>query len=261
MKVCVLTREGWESATCLAARLGIPTVRVASVAERYDLVIRYGNRDHVETRVLNSSEAVRVCVNRAVFAEKMTKAGVRNPYIYGWWKKIKWWNKYPRYLYSVNGSQQGAGIIIVQSEEDKKWLEKLGWSWSAESVWIPVRNEWRVHVIWDGEIYRVLVQKKVPRDVSQFMFLVRNVAMHGYKFKIVPREEWQRDIVIEAMKAFRVVGLDFGAIDVIEDMNGKAWVVDVNSAPGIVRVRRVFEFYCEWLKRRLMNEGWGGESD
>jgi len=57
-----------------------------------------------------------------------------------------------------------------------------------------------------------------------------------FKFVNIDRYEWPKllrmDLALEALY------MDFGAIDVIEDKDGKVWMLEVNSAPMIDGVKR-----------------------
>jgi hypothetical protein len=93
--------------------------------------------------------------------------------------------------------------------------------------YIKKREEYRVHVIGPT----VYVQKKLRRRGAEGDHQVRNTA-NGYVFS--GRHEAPRDVTDQAIAAIRSLGLDFGAVDVVwNEHNQQAWVLEVNTAPGI----------------------------
>lgn len=101
------------------------------------------------------------------------------------------------------------------------------------TVGIPIRGEYRVHVFGDKVID---VTKKRRRTTEQeagsVNELVRNLA-GGWVFchNNITCPDGLHDLTI---KAIDTLGLDFGAVDIIEESHaGKLYVLEVNSAPGL----------------------------
>lgn len=53
----------------------------------------------------------------------------------------------------------------------------------------------------------------------------------GWKF--VPINQYPKSLADEALKAVAAVGLDFGAVDCCIDADGKPYVIEVNTGPGL----------------------------
>lgn len=47
------------------------------------------------------------------------------------------------------------------------------------------------------------------------------------------REEWDEQLITTALQVAKVLGLQFAAVDFLVDVSGNAFVLEVNSAPGI----------------------------
>lgn len=60
--------------------------------------------------------------------------------------------------------------------------------------------------------------------------LVRSNKM-GWKFIRVKKVD--KALETEAVKALKSIGLDFGAVDACVDVNGKPWIIEVNTGPGL----------------------------
>jgi glutathione synthase/RimK-type ligase-like ATP-grasp enzyme len=117
---------------------------------------------------------------------------------------------------------EGNGIVIIEPGEAivdaplySKYVNKI--------------REYRVHATRD----KAFATHKKIRDPKQEpkSWKVRSYA-NGFIFQrnnIEPSKV--RDLL--AVQAVSVLGLDFGAVDIIEDKNGKFYILEVNTAPGI----------------------------
>ena len=147
----------------------------------------------------------------------------------------------------------------------KNKLEKKGYFQN----YIDVKEEFRLHVV-DGNI--IYAQRKVPRsnmkeahvndqtDKIKRMAEKKGVTMddatlkfameyqggklaspdlvvksntRGYKFSSIKLANVNKALAGEAIKAVDSLGLQFGAVDCVMDTGGKAWVIEVNTGPGL----------------------------
>jgi hypothetical protein len=93
--------------------------------------------------------------------------------------------------------------------------------------YIKKREEYRVHVIGPT----VYIQRKLRKRGAEGDRQIRNTA-NGYVFS--GRYDAPQDVRDQACLAIRSLGLDFGAVDVVwNEHNQQAWVLEVNTAPGI----------------------------
>jgi hypothetical protein len=53
----------------------------------------------------------------------------------------------------------------------------------------------------------------------------------GWKFSRVTK--YSKDLETQAAKALEAIGLNFGAVDACIDTNGKVWIIEVNTGPGL----------------------------
>ncbi len=132
----------------------------------------------------------------------------------------------------LNGNS-GEGIILYEgtSMDDQDSLPGA----PLYVKYVPKRQEYRVHVF-RGEV--IDVQRKARRrDVpdDQINWKVRNhangfvFARNGDALGDVPD-----DVLHQATDGVTSLGLDFGAADVIyNDRSGLAYVLEVNTAPGL----------------------------
>lgn len=135
----------------------------------------------------------------------------------------------------LNGNS-GAGIRLV---EPPKPGEEVGEHHQLQEAplyvkYVPKKQEYRIHVC-GGEA--VDIQRKARRkDVADdaINWKIRN---HDNGFIFARNEDGliPPDVIEQAVSAVNVLGLDFGAVDVIfNDKEQKAYVLEVNTAPGLV---------------------------
>jgi ribosomal protein S6--L-glutamate ligase len=90
---------------------------------------------------------------------------------------------------------------------------------------IPKVAEYRVFVV-SGRV--AWVAKKTPGNPDDVAWNVNQ----GGRFDNVRWGDWPLSVCHAAIKAFHLTGLDFSGIDVMEDADGKAYVLEANSAPS-----------------------------
>lgn len=94
------------------------------------------------------------------------------------------------------------------------------------SEYVPKVKEYRVFVV-GGRV--ACVAQKTPGNPDAIAW---NVAQGG-RFDNVKWQEWPIEVVKKAVEAFSHTSLDFGGVDVMLDKDGKAYVLEINSAPSL----------------------------
>jgi glutathione synthase/RimK-type ligase-like ATP-grasp enzyme len=69
----------------------------------------------------------------------------------------------------------------------------------------------------------------------------------GWKFVHVKNENVNKDLLLNAIAAIKASELDFGAVDCCIDATGKAWIIEINSGPGLEE--STFKAYVAEFKR------------
>jgi len=119
-------------------------------------------------------------------------------------------------------SKEGNGIVIVEPGE--KLIDA-----PLYSKYIFKIREFRVHATREkafATVMKVRDPKQEPKSWKIRSYL------NGFIFQRsnVPASD-KRDAL--AVQAVNSLGLDFGAVDIIEDKHGKFYVLEVNTAPGV----------------------------
>lgn len=99
------------------------------------------------------------------------------------------------------------------------------WAGGYVSRFIDKEHEYRVFVCQNRAVW---VAKKTPGNPEDVAW---NVAAGG-RFDNVRWGEWPMAVIRAAMQAAKVSGTDFCGVDVMVDSDGRAYVLEVNSAPS-----------------------------
>jgi glutathione synthase/RimK-type ligase-like ATP-grasp enzyme len=144
-----------------------------------------------------------------------------------WFSKDNWTNRtvsFPLLARKTHGFG-GTDIVPVFQPEELPWRIAAGWDWFSE--YVPVRTEYRVWVFQDECIG---TYEKVMRRPADFKYIGRNFR-NGFEFQPVGNINSIR--YLGAM-ALRAIGLDFGAVDILVGMDEQEYVLEVNTAPGVL---------------------------
>lgn len=112
------------------------------------------------------------------------------------------------------------------SEEERIALLNEHWKdGSYASLYIKKDKEFRVFVIQDKVAF---VVEKIVEDQDTVAW---NVAAGG-RFENVRFSKWNLNVVSYAIRAMKLAGLNYGAVDVIVK-NGRTYVLEINTSPHL----------------------------
>jgi len=219
-----------EGAYFLSKEQGFRRMRLGKLVEEGDVVISWGVGDdkawpHLPNHIhINSCEAIYKAVNKRKTFHYLTNAGVQT---------VPWTeNKAIAQEWLDNGDtvvartiltgHEGAGIVIMEPGDelvDSKLYTK----------YIFKDKEFRVHATCLGAFATHRKIRDPKREPTNWK--VRSWK-NGfiYQRKNIPPNETRDELGVDAVRA---LGLDFGAVDIIEDKLGNFYVLEVNTAPGI----------------------------
>lgn len=241
-------RRGSHSARDLADALGGKIIRQEGSHFRprhWKTVINWGSCHCPETyNALNPSVRTRVTRNKleTFRAFSRPELGEGAPRVPGWTESRQealerlqrpvseggWAGVVGR---SVLDGQGGSGITIWM-KEDYPGVDIEGCPLYVE--YVPKDAEYRVHCFrFPSGIEAIDIQRKIrdpEREPSDWRVRSHQNGFIFVRKDVVP----DGDVLTQAQKAMSVSGLDFGAIDVVWNAKrGKAYILEVNSAPGI----------------------------
>lgn len=201
-----------------------------------DIVINYGNRSAAaevfgQATVLNTQTSLNNAANKLNALNALTTAGVSVvPYTTDRTVAMQWANEANTMVYArtVLNGHSGEGIVVQRAED-------VGPLFAQAPLYTKgitgQRREWRVHVF-NGVITHVQVKRRRNgyQEDPAYREDVRNHST-GWIYateNINPSEAVLRN----AVNAVSALGLMFGAVDIIS-RNSDAWVLEVNTAPGL----------------------------
>ena len=197
-------------------------------------------KEWADAHILNHPERVRCASNKLKFFEMAYLAGVNIPLTTsskevaeGW--KIKGHTVMAR---TKLAGHSGDGLVVVGLDDEMVEAPLY-------TQLIPIQHEFRVHVVGNEaiDIRHKVRRKSVPECEANY--LVRSHKGGWAYNKGIPFTP-DPSIFEQAVKALAAVGLDFGAVDVVWGKDDKAYVLEVNTAPGITG--STVELYANALK-------------
>lgn len=177
--------------------------------------------------VLNKPEAVATASNKLKAFHKMQEGGVRIPEFTNDIELAKEWIDDGRIVIcrKLLRANSGRGIVIAKDV--------------AELVAAPLyvkyirkEKEYRVHVF-NGQVIDY-VEKRRRRGFQENGIYNKYIRSYEQGW-VMARENVTvtDDIKAEAIKAVQVLGLDFGAVDIVMNKDNQPVVLEVNTAAGI----------------------------
>ena len=249
---------GSAGAKALATSLGVKRVRPTYDARRRDVIINWGNssapyfKSHPSD--LNKHSAIALACNKLKTFETLEAAGFQHLPL---WCTTRYEADQLLYTASQGGTtsaaiycrtlltgHSGSGIVIANN--------------SYELVDAPLytvktkhKHEFRVHVF-KGEVLDVQ-QKKRKHGSGSSGSGIRNHA-NGWIYARCDIDI-PTGILEASVDAVRILGLDFGAVDIgYREVDKKVFVFEVNTAPGLVgttltKYTNAFNNYLEELNQ------------
>lgn len=190
-------------------------------------VFRWGCTSNVPdgVTVVNSAASIHWCSDKRQGRLDMQAAGVSVPKTWG--NHADWTadqSPLERYVVRPTHHAQGRNLLVSSSwDEVGAFLEQHGGGYISRLI--EKEAEYRVAVI-QGRV--AWVAQKTPGNPEDVAW---NVARGG-RFDNVKWKDWPMLVVKEALKAAKVSGTDFCGVDVMTDIAGTPYVLEVNSSPS-----------------------------
>lgn len=239
-----------ESAKALAAALGIRRIKQEGSKykpKRGDVIINWGSSSLPDVLkngnaiIINSDEAVAKASNKLHSFNAFKDAGVPIPEFTTSYQTAREWVldlKATVVARTKLNGHSGDGIVLVEHPN----VDDLPRA-PLYTEYVKKVQEYRLHVF-RGNVF--FIQRKArKREIpdEEINWQVRNHA-NGFIFahQGVDVPDGHKEAAVKAVEA---LGLDFGAVDLIETKKGEPFVLEVNTACGLEGT--TLEKYCEQL--------------
>lgn len=232
MKAIILRRKGVGEKLDdgMEAICGAEVVRSDNKIPLADLCIRWGTTASVpgDPKVINTASAIHRVYDKRGFRLEMNQHGLCP----------KTWGGLHEYLLerpqgltekllvrpAKHSRSQGMHVCTDLSELSKAIQEIDGDHYISELV--QKKREFRVFCAQNRVAW---VIEKLPKNKDDVSW----GCVEQGDFKYVAWTDWPLEVLSVALRATGLGGLHFGAVDVIVDSDGRAYVLEVNTAPHL----------------------------
>ena len=225
-----------------------------NVPQEYaDLMIRWGCTASIGTDcrlVYNKAEGIRLASNKGKCRDILYQNNIAVPEPVDLTPLLRgtdWGVSFPLVV-RPTFHQKGKNFLLFNNFSDfmSGWQRVSRLDQPYASRFYPKTTEYRVHIA-HGKV--LIVQQKLQTSVTNGENWSHG---NGYSFEVVGWKQYRKDIVDLAVKTIEVLGLDFGAVDIMADPLDsslpKAVVCEVNTSPRLegYTAERYAEYF-DWL--------------
>lgn len=223
-----LAGHGMDSVNGIVAqsRTGLRALRATSRGVRFgrakpNIIIRWGCCSEVPTgNVVNTGRAIGLSSDKSTFRKMLQKTNLCPK---------TWWDEQGVTFPCVVRPQhheQGEHLYYCENAVQLRRAWNRCGPLGYISAYIPKVAEYRVFVV-SGRA--ICVAMKTPDDPKAIAW---NHA-DGALFRNVRFCEWPLKSVKASIEAMKLSGLDFGAVDVMVDRDGRPYILEINTAPAL----------------------------
>lgn len=226
-------KPGSRSAKDLAQSLGVKRIKHRGSRFRPSknkIVLNWGSSRLPDgydiCQVWNQPEAVAVASNKLSAFNMMSAGGGRVPlFTTSHDEAVTLLQDGPVVCRTILTGHSGRGIVIAKTEQELVAAPLY-------TKYIHKKSEWRIHFFRDEVIFCQQKARRLDFPDDEVNWQVRNHA-NGFIYRnqglVIPE-----DVIKQAKLCFEMLGLDFGAVDVVyNEKRGEAYVLEVNCAPGL----------------------------
>lgn len=214
------------------AQIVLSTRQENAQAQAGDTVLKWGTTATMQgaavAKVLNKSPAIQMAANKRDARMLMQREGVPVPKSFLTVKDMIASMPTPnnRFVLRPFKHSKGHYMRVGNAAEITIHSKKRAYKDGYISQFIDKVKEYRVFVV-SGKVAAVAIKIPENADVAAWNHAA------GAVFDNLRWDAWPLKACEAAIKATKIVGLDFGAVDVIEDAQGNPYVLEVNTAPAV----------------------------
>lgn len=223
----------WVGSTSAVLRNDVRPTTSEDVLDSTSLLIRWGCTSPTgvtTSKQLNTSESIKLVNNKRQFRQVLTDncpSVIPTTWIS---PRVSLTTFDKPLVLRPSTHAQGRNLFVVNSLDEllnavHERPQVFSNGWYASEL-IDKVAEYRVYVV-SGRV--ATVAEKTPDNPDAVAW---NVAQGG-RFDVVCWGSWPMEVVRVALEAFKYSGLDFSGVDVMVDRDGRAYVIELNSAPSL----------------------------
>ena len=243
-------KAGSASAKLLSEQLSAPRVKTDGTSKfrsrSTDIVVNWGASQLPDNlgaaTILNRPSAVALSSNKLTALTTLRDAGVSCLTFTTDVAQVRQWLQEGHVVFARTMLSSHSGRGIVQLEGADAAIPNA----PLYTLYKKKKHEYRAHVLPDGSV--VVRQKRRKSDVENVDWRVRNLAggfVFTHEISFMPP-----DLQELAREAVRVLGLDFGALDILyNEQDKRCYVIECNSAPGLGGSST--QMYADAIRRRI----------
>lgn len=227
----VVARAAQKTGKLLAELLKKQGVKLTLDGSKADGIVSYGVRlEQGKKPMLNANAG-----NTDKFRELKTlkKGGVRVPQFWDINSAIPLGGG-KQYVARKFHHMGGRDVRLMTTEKGLRIRRANGWNYVTK--FIPSTREFRCWIYRRRHLRTYEKVKTRNVKVNPLRELARN-HNNGYGFIMLHADRVPRPAVEQAIAAIEAMQLDFGAIDILLGNDGKYYVLEVNTAPGVEDAR------------------------
>ena len=230
-----------NTAIALGEQLGVPVVKELPENQEIKRIVRWGSTKHFAGRQLNTAKGVSNASDKQLCRKLLRDAGLPVP--------DETETDFPLVGRPAKHSG-GRHFYYCKSLVGLRRAKRRGAVYFSK--YYPKQNEYRVHV-GSGKVLFMSIKEG---DKTKKIW---NAHKNGFTFRHMGRSEWLdnehlRNMARASKKALKVLGLDYGAVDILADADriGKYrpfLICEVNTAPHLSDL--ALSKYVEYFKAKL----------
>jgi len=209
--------------------------------EKY-FIVNYGRIN------VNGDLNKKIITNKLLQFELFKKAELNVPQIYS----LHNFNTIDKKIFPVMARKikhaRGSDIIFLRSKSSMKKRWKRVQKRDFLVQYIPKKIEYRLHVLGD-DIIDISEKIHSPKALEENLYIHPHVwsKERGWTLQTIENKELEiiKDLAIKAVKSLQY---NFGAVDMILGNDEKYYILEVNSAPRLNKVRR--RLYAKFFRQK-----------
>lgn len=227
VKTVILFRKGYGTISCpaMAALLeDAVSARIDEDIPESEWLIRWGTTHPAGNRkTINKRDAITKSATKSTMRYSWSQAGLA-PETFVSRKEFLSSDTSGEWIVRPTEHMRSQDLTLCKTVEECKAAVDAHPSGFYVSKYIPKVFEYRVFAA-QNRVFGMIEKNPENREDISWGCITDG------KFTYLPWSYWPKGVVENALKALQMTGLDFAALDIIVDKDGRAYCLETNTAP------------------------------